>query len=205
MVCQGCNAISSSFPPCRCILVLCWCLCCLKRHFLLTPLCWVLFIFSEVFTSAFNCSKCLQWDAGLWVMHECFCLGVCGYPGWEKGCPSGNTLELLHTTAGRSQSCPELWFRFCSVSVPDVVCYIFLFFTPLGIREMALSITFCEVLLGHGSIGTSCAFNQLLVTSPRGSWNMNCCFSQGNNRQTANVDHIFIFLEAQVIFLTVLS
>lgn len=35
------------------------------------------------------------------------------------------------------------------------VCSIFLFFSPLHVKEMTLSITFCGMLLGHGSIGTS--------------------------------------------------
>jgi len=33
-----------------------------------------LFIFSEIFTAAFYCSKSLRQDAGVWVMHACFCL-----------------------------------------------------------------------------------------------------------------------------------
>lgn len=113
------------------------------------------------------CSKCLRWAAGLWVMHKCFCL-VCQESSWCLWLPwPGERMpqrEHLRTTVYYSSQVTEsswalIQVLLCLSAWWREVCYVLLFFTPLGIKEMGWSITFCEVLLGHGSIGTSCTFS----------------------------------------------
>lgn len=97
-------------------------------------------------------------------------LGVCGYPGQVKGSPHGwHTREHLRTTAYHSSQVTDLAWALIQVLLClgawcRGVGYIFLFYTPSGMKEMTLSITFCEVLLGRGSIGTSCTFSSHWLT-----------------------------------------
>lgn len=100
-------------------------------------------------------------------------LGVPGYPGLQEGCPCGwRTRERVRTAAYRSsQVTDSSWALIqvlpCLSAWGREVGYIFLFFTPLGRKDVELSITFCEVLLGHGSIGMSCAFSGHWWLNPR--------------------------------------
>lgn len=96
--------------------------------------------------------------------------GICGYPGQEKGSPRGwHIRQLLRTTAHHSRQVTDPSWALIQVLLCLSACcrevgYIFLFFTPPGMKEMTLSIAFCEVLLGHGSIGTSCTFGNHWLT-----------------------------------------
>lgn len=100
-------------------------------------------------------------------------LGVHGYPGWEEGCPHGwHIREHVRTAAYHSSQVTDsswalIQVLLCLSAWCREVCCIFLFFTPLGIKEMTLSVMFCEVLSGSGSIGMSCTFSSHWWLNPR--------------------------------------
>lgn len=134
VVCHGCNAINPSFPPYRRSPVLCWRLCCSKMAFpsqthyaefcLFLVRCLLLFTYLQLLKMAVVRCRALGDVAVLLpcVLGELlvFVAALARRKDDPMGGTSGNTSELLHTTAARSQTCPELWCRFCSVSVPDV-------------------------------------------------------------------------------------
>lgn len=175
VVCHGCNAINPSFPPYRHSPVLCWRLCCSKMAFPsqthYAEFC--LFLVRCLLLPSIAQNGCGEMQgSGRCCSAFPLCarraLGVCGCPGQEKGWPHGwHIREHLRTTAYHSSQVTDLSWALmqvllCLSAWCREVGYIFLFFTPLGIKEMTLSIMFGEVLLG--STGTICTFSSCWLT-----------------------------------------